>query len=112
MPETQTRPMRLCDACGQVDDHPRHVIAHAPGDGVTTTDVASAAIAAASDADRPAIIAQARDTSTIMRHMDCCRAAGCPDGTCNIVTAGAEDKKGDALVKHLTSRKPATSREG
>jgi hypothetical protein len=40
-----------------------------------------------------------------MRHMDCCREAGCPDGTCNEVTKGAEDKRGPALVKHLTRGK-------
>jgi hypothetical protein len=92
----------MCDACGQVDDHPRHVFANADGDGVTNPEVAATAIKAADPADLPAIIAQVQDNSTVMRHMDCCRNAGCPDGACNTVTVGAESKTGSALVKHLT----------
>jgi len=99
----ETRPMRICDACGQVDDHPRHVIAYADGDGVTDPEVALKAIEAATGLGVGAeILAQVQDGSTIMRHMDCCRSLGCPDGTCNEVTAGAEDKTGNALLKHLT----------
>jgi hypothetical protein len=95
--------MRICDLCGGVDDHPRHVIAYAAGDGVTPTEAALKAMEAAGPLGVGAeIMAQISDTSTTMRHMDCCREAGCPDGTCNEVTAGAEDLKGDKLVKHLT----------
>jgi hypothetical protein len=39
-----------------------------------------------------------------IRHIDCCRGAGCPDGSCDQVTAGAEELRGDALLEHLTSR--------
>ena len=42
------------------------------------------------------------DGGTLTRHMDCCRAAGCPEGTCDQVTAGAEDLRDDALLEHLT----------
>lgn len=100
----ETRPLRMCDTCGGVDDHPRHVFAHAPGDGVTSTETAGLALRNAGDdeAASVAILAQVMDNTTVMRHMDCCREAGCPDGTCNIVTKGAEDLKGDALVAHLT----------
>ena len=71
MTETTERPMRVCDICMQVDDHPRHVIA-------------------------------LDDGGTLMRHMDCCREAGCFDGSCNEVTAGAENLRGDELLAHLT----------
>lgn len=99
----ETRPIRMCDSCGQVDDHPRHVFAHAPGDGSTDATVGVQALDAAPDeASKAAVITHIKDDSTTMRHMDCCRQAGCPDGTCNVVTAGAESKRGDALVKHLT----------
>lgn len=101
----EKRPMRMCDVCGVVDDHPRHVFAHAVGDGATAPEIAAIAVQSASTEDAPAILAQIQDSSTTMRHMDCCRSVGCPDGTCNEVTAGAEDKRGPALVKHLTSRK-------
>lgn len=99
----EKRPMRMCDSCGQVDDHPRHV--HGVESGAATNpEVAAAAVEAAAPEDKAAIIAQIQDQTTVMKHMDCCRADGCPDGSCNIVTAGAEDKRGSALVKHLTSR--------
>jgi len=42
------------------------------------------------------------DGGTHTRHMDCCREAGCPDGTCDEVTKGAEKLRGDELVQHLT----------
>ena len=99
----ETRPMRMCDSCGQVDDHPRHVFATADGAGVTDATIGAKALRAATDDDFEAILAQVQDGTTIMKHMDCCRADGCPDGSCNTVTAGAEDKTGAALVKHLTS---------
>lgn len=97
----EKRPVRMCDLCGGVDDHPRHVFAHDVGDGVTDPDIAALAVKNAG-ANAAAIIAHIQDFSTTMRHMDCCREAGCPDGTCNEVTAGAENLRGNALVKHLT----------
>ena len=100
---SEQRPKRMCDSCGGVDDHPRHVYATGPGDGASLAEVGAKAIEAAAAGDRAAVIAQAQDTSTIMKHMDCCRTDGCPDGTCAQVTAGAEGKTGAALVKHLTS---------
>lgn len=100
------RPIRMCDTCGGVDDHPRHVFAHAPGDGQTDSGVAAQALEAAVKAGKStaSIVEHIRDTATVMRHMDCCRDAGCPDGSCDQVTAGATDKRGSALVKHLTSK--------
>lgn len=44
------------------------------------------------------------DGGTQTRHFDCCRDAGCPDGTCSELTAGTEDLRGDALLEHLTSQ--------
>jgi hypothetical protein len=101
----EVRPLRMCDACGQVDDHPRHVFGIGPDDGnPTTAQVAEKARAAADEAGglaRQLIEAQISDTTTRMMHMDCCRDADCPDGTCDEVTRGAEDKRGDDLVKHI-----------
>jgi hypothetical protein len=98
----ETRPVRMCDLCGGVDDHPRHVFAHATGDAPTDVEVGMKALDAAPDAPaKSAVMAHIRDTSTSMRHMDCCREAGCPDGTCDQVTAGAENKRGMDLVKHI-----------
>lgn len=99
------RPVRMCDVCGGVDAHPRHVFAYAGGDGVTSPEVANQALENAGSADRMAILQQIQDNTTIMRHLDCCRETGCPDGTCNYATAGAEDLRGDDLLKHLTGDK-------
>jgi hypothetical protein len=106
--------MRLCDHCGQVDDHPRHVHAVALGDGQTNPEVASKAIAAAVALGPDVVeqvIAQIQDTSVQAWHLDCCREAGCPSEdspfpSCREVTAGAEDKRGSALRKHLTAQPP------
>jgi hypothetical protein len=47
----------------------------------------------------------ATDTGeTIIRHLDCCREAGCPTGSCGEVTAGAESLRGDELREYLTTR--------
>lgn len=101
---SEQRPVRMCDSCGGVDDHPRHVIGYAPEDAVTAAEVGAKAIESAPAEHRAAIIAQVQDTTTTMKHMDCCRTDGCPDGTCYVVTSGAEDKRGNALVKHLTAQ--------
>lgn len=50
--------------------------------------------------DHPRHVIAGEDPS-IARHLDCCRNVGCPDGTCNVATAGAEDKRGGELVEHL-----------
>lgn len=110
--QAEQRPVRMCDVCGGVDDHPRHVFGHAPGDGASSNDVAAKALSAAPDDAKAAIIGQIRDDQTTMRHMDCCREAGCPDGTCNRVTTGAEDLRGTDLVEHLTSQTTDQPTEG
>lgn len=43
----------------------------------------------------------ANTPNDIAPHLDCCKAAGCPDGMCDITTAGAEDLRGDKLRAHL-----------
>jgi hypothetical protein len=42
------------------------------------------------------------DTSSSDRHMDCCRAAGCPDGSCDRLTGALADLRGSKLLEHLT----------
>lgn len=99
------RPVRLCETCGQVDDHPRHV--HGTADGASPVDPTLVATAlkehAGDDAAVAAILKQVQDTSTQTKHLDCCAADGCPDGSCNQIVAAAGDAKGAKLVKHLTS---------
>lgn len=101
----ETRPLRICDSCGQIDDHPRHVFVADPASrgGVSSAEVLRKALnAAKTDAEKDAVIAASMDNETLTKHMDCCEADGCPDGSCTEVRKGAEDKKGAELVKHLT----------
>lgn len=51
------------------------------------------------DHPRHHVFAQGRWTS---RHMDCCAAAGCPDGSCGQIMADSGHAHGAALVAHLT----------
>ena len=98
----EKRPVRACDVCGQVDDHPRHVIGVAEG-GVPSDDVIDKIIKAGASG---AAIRQVMDPATTIRHMDCCAAAGCPDGSCNAIHAAAGNDKpltGEKLLKHLNS---------
>jgi hypothetical protein len=75
------RESRVCDVCGQVDDHPRHIIHVAAGHPVTGAPM----------------------DLTVTRHIDCCQGAGCPDGSCDVVLGHAGAKRGPDLVAHLES---------
>jgi hypothetical protein len=97
------RPLRVCDLCGAVDDHPRHVIAgqfdvglFRPSDGALDR-----VLAEAPEELRAGLVRDLLDTSSSDRHLDCCRDAGCPDGSCARVTEGAEDLTGADLLAHL-----------
>lgn len=108
---SDARPLRLCDSCGALDDHPRHVVGVTDGSNTPTREFRDKVLGLVDgDAEKTSIaVGELLDTSTTMKHMDCCRTDGCPDGTCNTVTAGAEDKRGNALVKHLVAQKPKGS---
>lgn len=97
------RALRVCDLCGGVDDHPRHVLAGgdhgtypAPSPAVV---LAVASSAPMEHAER--LLGELLDTGCSDRHIDCCRAAGCPDGSCVERTAGAEYLRGADLLAHL-----------
>lgn len=98
------RTLRVCDLCGGVDDHPRHVLAGGQADAyaVPSEEIIARVLDQAPPDQRARLIRELVDTSSQDRHMDCCRAAGCPAGTCPEVTAGAEDLRGADLLAHLT----------
>ena len=111
MPDASTtpigggRPRRPCDLCGAVDDHPRHVLATGAGDPLADPHPGIIVMVAATvieDPDRDAVMGVLLDRTTAVRHLDCCRAAGCPDGSCATQTAGAETARGADLLAHLT----------
>ena len=102
------RALHVCDLCGQVDDHPRHVLAGgmegahpAPPGKVVRLVMANAADLPQAEQDR--LLADLLDTSASDRHLDCCAAAGCPTDTCGPQVAGADGKTGADLLRHITT---------
>lgn len=97
----EDRPLRGCESCGQVDDHPRvvHPMPAESRDGVPTDEVLDKIL----DDGRlsAAAVKMLMDPVTVVRHHDCCAAAGCPTGICNEVVAAHDGKTGDALVKSI-----------
>ena len=98
----QGRPLRGCPLCGGVDDHPRHVIGKGVLDNTAPSDeVVNKVISLAPEADRGRILFELFGSRGQSRHIDCCREAGCPDGSCNQLTAGVPALRGAALLDHL-----------
>jgi hypothetical protein len=102
------RLLRVCDLCGGVDDHPRHVLAGGTADVYQppAPAIVERVVEAAPSDELARLLGDLFDRSSQDRHMDCCRAAGCPDGTCDAVTRGAEDLRGAALLEHLQAGAP------
>jgi hypothetical protein len=51
--------------------------------------------------DAVRIVKDLEDLTLIERHMDCCREAGCPDGSCDAVLDLVEDAHGLDIVAAL-----------
>lgn len=71
--------LRICDLCGTIDDGPRHVIAHAPGEVRIDTDLIDGLIGyeGVPPDVRDAAIVALSDTTLQIRHPSCCAASGC-----------------------------------
>lgn len=94
---TEARPLRFCDACGGLDDHPRHVT-----DGVNNGKPSADVLAGFKlDGAPPAAIEQLFERSVRVRHIDCCAADGCP--VCAATEKVTKGKRGDALLKAITN---------
>lgn len=104
------RPLRVCDLCGGVDDHPRHVLAGTiPGDDrfpKPSDDIVNRVLESAPAEQRTRLLRDLLDTDSSDRHLDCCAAAGCPDAGretgCPERIAGAYGKTGAGMLAHLT----------
>jgi hypothetical protein len=101
--------LRVCDACGQVDDGPRHTLLggdpNTPG-RVEGVDVVDLLLDQGYDQATVKLAMRQVDEAGLYLHLDCCRAIGCPDGLCDRQTAGAEDLRDDDLRDHLMSLGP------
>jgi len=103
------RALRVCDLCGGVDDHPRHVLSGnvanifpIPSGAMARRVMANAAHLPEAEQDR--LLAELVDTASSDRHLDCCAAAGCPTNTCGLQVVDAPGT-GAAMLEHLTSIK-------
>jgi hypothetical protein len=107
------RPLRVCDICGGVDDHPRHSFDGVVEDVHPVNETARAALLANLEAgmqsgqialgDALRLGAEFENTTSSDRHIDCCAAAGCPQaGTvdgCDARVAVWNGKTGDGMRK-------------
>lgn len=75
-----------------------------PGQGVTPPDMAEQMIENAPPEAVDAITAYTEDSSTTMRHINCCAQAGCPDGTCTTIVADSGGLEGDELLAYITGQ--------
>lgn len=98
------RVLRVCDLCGGVDDHPRHVIAGTERDAFArpSDEILNRVLDAAPAEDRARLVNDLIDTSSSDRHLDCCAAAGCPTNTCGVQVVGAPGT-GQAMLDHVMS---------
>ncbi|GAA0528748.1 hypothetical protein GCM10010172_06690 [Paractinoplanes ferrugineus] len=96
------RELRICDACGGVDDHPRHVIDGQQPSGIAIPELlVDAIIDSSPQGERSRLLADLYDRTTLQLHRDCCRSLGCPNGDCDELTQGAEELRGSDLLAHL-----------
>lgn len=93
------RALKVCDECGGVDDHPRHVFAGGVRGShpAPSQEIVQRVIDDAPPAEAARLIRELLDTGSTERHMDCCRKAGCPTGDCDKMP----DKTGKALLDHI-----------
>lgn len=97
---TPARLKRLCDLCGGLDDHPRHVFGVPTGfPGAVPSDEFIDKIP---DGTPARAIAEVLDPGTLVRHMDCCAATGCDVCTAAEATHSGQ-LRGPELVAHIES---------
>jgi len=105
----ENRPLRACDVCGQIDDHPRHSFISGPDDPLPVVhDDFLEAVLANEDMtpkERRAAYEVLNDRAWQMRHMDCCRAEGCPTGDCDRLPDGPT---GNALLAIIQKEGPSS----
>lgn len=102
------RVLRVCDLCGGVDDHPRHILgaSYDPnGEPLPppSDEIIAKVVAAAPEKDRARLIRDLMDPTSSDRHLDCCAAAGCPSNTCAPQVHDAPGT-GRKMLEHLVNQ--------
>lgn len=105
MPTSEARPLRFCDVCGGLDDHPRHVIDGVGNGKPDRTVLASFDLTGAS----PEAIEQLFEPTVRVRHIDCCAEQGCP--VCAASEKVTKGKRGDALTEQLAVKRATADLE-
>lgn len=99
------RILRVCDECGQVDDHPRQILAGTDGQAIAerpSEELINRVLDTAPEADRARLLAELMDETSRTLHYDCCAASGCTHAVCHQVVAVVKGKTGKALHTLLT----------
>lgn len=92
------RPLRFCDVCGGLDDHPRHVTQYAGDESAGRPDDEWLA---GVDLSGATTFAAERLLSGNLRerHLDCCASQGCE--TCIATEKETKGLRGSELIDHL-----------
>jgi hypothetical protein len=100
------RPLRVCDLCGGVDDHPRHSFGGPQTNMFRSPpkEIVDRVLDNAPDDARHELLSALFDTSTVDLHKDCCRDAGCPTGDCTAELDEVGELRGYELRDALGER--------
>lgn len=91
------RPLRFCDVCGGLDDHPRHVTQYPPDADVRPSQEFLDSVLVG---DAPVSAVEQLVSPTVrVRHLDCCASQGCE--TCIGTEAETQGLRGQALIDLL-----------
>lgn len=91
--------MRLCDMCGGYDNYPRHVV-NLPGGSVDAVP-SHAFLSSLPDGCSALAIAELMDSTTYVRHINCCAEGGCLICVETLNVVGGVS--GDELTAAITS---------
>lgn len=98
--------LRVCDLCGGVDTDPRHTFG-GPQVNVFRSppnEIVNKVLENAPAEHRAELLRDLMDTSSLDLHKDCCRDAGCPEGTCTSELDEVGELRGAELREALAER--------
>jgi len=103
MSDTAERPLRFCDICGGLDDHPRHVRNLGASEDGRPDDEWMAGVS--TDGAPVQAIEQLVNGTVNVHHMDCGAAEGCE--LCKGTEKENKGFRGQKLINHLNEVREA-----